>query len=65
MSKIKSKNNPVDVLIKKAKNTLGTKPKTRSQSNLSHDRELASSTLNKGNSMEIDAPEMGNCHQEF
>ena len=48
MSKIKSKNNPVDALLKKAKNTLGTKPKTRSQSNLTHDSELASSTLNKG-----------------
>ena len=65
MSKTKSKNNPVDDLIKKAKNTLGSKPKTRLQSNLTHDSELASSTLNKGNSMEIDAPDMGDCHQEF
>ena len=55
MSKNKSKNNPVDELFKKAKNTLGTKPKTRSQSNVTHDSELASTTLNKGNSMEVDA----------
>ena len=65
MSKTKSKNNPVDDLIKKAKNTLGTKPNTRSQSNLTHDSELARSTLNKGNSMEIDAPNMGECSLEF
>ena len=63
MSKTKSKNNPVDDLIKKVKNTLGTKPKTRSQSNLTHDNELASNTLK--NSMEIDAPDVGDCHQEF
>ena len=42
-----SKNNPVDSLIKKAKNTLTTKPKTRSQSHQTHDIELAITPLDQ------------------
>ena len=67
MSKNK-KNNAVDDLIKKAKSTLGTsnKPKTRSQNNVTHDSELASTTINKGNSMEVDALlEVGDTPKEF
>ena len=67
MSKNK-KNNPVDDLIKKAKNNLGTsnKPKTRSQNNVTHDSELASTTINKWNSIEVDALlEVGDTPKEF
>ena len=67
MSKNK-KNNTVDDFIKKAKSTLSTsnKPKTRSQNNVTHDSELASSTINKGNSIEVDALlEVGDTPKEF
>ena len=50
MSKTNSKNNPVDNLIKKAKNTLTTKPMTRSQSDQTNDSELAMNSLDQGNS---------------
>ena len=65
MSKTKSKNNPVNNLLKKAKITLATKPKTRSQSHQTHDSELASNSIDQGKSMVIDTPDMGAYPQEF
>ena len=68
MSKNK-KTNAVDEMLKKAKNTLSTsnKPKTRSQNNVTHDSEIASTTLNnKGNSIDVDAlMEVGDTSKEF
>ena len=68
MSKNK-KTNAVDKIFKKAKNTLSTsnKPKTRSQNNVTHDSEIASTTLNnKGNSIEVDPLlEVGDTPKEF
>ena len=51
-----SKNNAVDNLLKKAKNTLISKPKTRSQT---HDNELFGPALDQDNSMVTDTPEVG------
>ena len=65
MSKTNSKNNPVDNLIKNAKNTLTTKPKTRSQSHQTHDSELAMNSLDQGNSMVIDTLTWGPIPNSF
>ena len=51
-----SKYNAVDNLLKKAKNKLTSKPKTRSQT---HDNELANTSLDQGNSMVTDTPDVG------
>ena len=51
-----SKNNTVDSLPKKAKNTLASKPKTRSQT---HDNELVGTAPGQDNSMVMDTHEVG------
>ena len=68
MSNNKKKNNVVDDLLKKAKNTIsGNKPQTRSNTNLTQNSEIASSTIiNKGNSIGVEPPsEVGDTPREF
>ena len=57
-----SNNNAVDKLLKKAKNTITSKPKTRSQT---QDNELVGTTLDQKDSMGTDAPEVGHCPHGF
>ena len=57
-----SNNNTVDKLLKKAKNTLTSKPKTRYQT---QDNELVGTALDQRDSMVTDAPNVGLCPHGF
>ena len=57
-----SNNNTVDKLLKKTKNTLTSKPKTKSQT---QGNKLVGTALDQRDSMVTDAPDVGLCHHGF